>query len=196
MENQHKKKNRRPKFKLLNRVFHALHTILKRKPTNTAHVVTKEIYEEAEIPSRTYKENFGDVDDVIQYANEEFIDVFDLYSGKVPSQKPNLAGVFRVLLSRLRGHEEAVNIVIDRFDNNVMREAIERIKPIITFGWENRYTMNSRRRMLEEYTDWFFWILREWVETGMPVETVEEHARKLSRLHEHVEAGGKNLGGI
>lgn len=164
------------------KAIYGLRTVLEGKIPGTAHVKAKEIMHMAGIPKRTFIANFYDVDEIVTYSYEELTAVF-LEAGFTPERLPNYQTFFLLLLSRLRQHEDAICVVLNRANNKTWADIMLGIRPTITFTWSKHRSSDMVEDMYMAFASLFANILYKWKEQNFSESAVPSHVQSLKRAH-------------
>jgi len=159
------KREKKPRQKSLKAAFAGLLSVLRRKPQGTLSVHSREIFESANIPARTFLRNFQNADDVLYYAYEDIADVFEREGDPNPESAPNLNAFLSILLIRLRQHQDSLLIALEKQDRAFWHEAILPLKPILTFNWSQR-SPEAVAHLFRMFADEFCDVLLQWARKG------------------------------
>ena len=163
------KKDRRPRQKSLKAAFAGLLSVLRRKPQGTISVHSKEIFESANLPARTFLRNFQNADDVLYYAYEDIADVFERESNPSPESAPNLNAFLSILLIRLRQHQDSLLIALEKQDRAFWHEAVLPLRPLLIYGWSKR-SPAATAHMFRMFADEFCDVLLQWARNNFDLE--------------------------
>lgn len=128
------RREKRPREKLLHKVVQGLHSVFVKRLHGTSQIRSKDIYEASAVEERTFKRNFSGADDILYYTYEEIAGVFEEISF-IPDHTPNVKNCLEMLLIKLRQHDDALRVALDRSDLVFWQETIAIIKPIIVYDW-------------------------------------------------------------